>query len=394
MRAFGVLLFAYLFSQFFRSFLSIIAVDLTRDLGYGPAELGWISSSWFAAFALAQFPVGYLLDTVGPRRTLLATMLAGVAGGLLFAFATSLPFSLLGMALIGVGCAPILMATLYIFGRTERPERFAVLASLFIGFGNIGNLAAAAPLAYAAHQFGWRASMASVGLLMSLAVLVIALFLKDPPKAAPRTDKVSFLGDIRTIVTLPALWMVFPLHLVSYAAIATERGLWVGPFLKVVHGFDALQIGTLALSLSIGMALGAIFSGPLAPRLGGLKRASIFFNVLAILLFLTLAWMPKGHSLLAAVFGLLGFFGMSYSLLLSHGRPFFPDHLLGRGVTFLNFLSIGGAGLMQAVTGQIMERLLQVHPAPTAYAMLHVGMALTVLAALVLFSFAPVKPRA
>ncbi len=61
---FYLLLFAYLFSQFFRSFLTIIAADLTRDLGYGPAELGWIGSAWFIAFA-SPVPVGYLLDTVG-----------------------------------------------------------------------------------------------------------------------------------------------------------------------------------------------------------------------------------------------------------------------------------------------------------------------------------------
>lgn len=392
MRSFAILLFAYLFSQFFRSFVSIIASDLTRDLAYGPAELGWISSIWFAAFAFAQFPVGYLLDTAGPRRTLLLTMLAGVAGGLVFAFAPSLIFSLIGMALIGIGCAPILMAALYIFGRTEKPERFAVLASLFIGLGNFGNLAAAAPLAYAAHHFGWRTSMAAVGLLMGLAVLLIALCLKDPPRPPPRAEKASFFGDIKTILTLPALWMVFPIHLMSYAAIATERGLWVGPFLRAVHDLTPLQVGNLALIMSIGMTLGATLSGSLAPKLGGLKRAGIVFNALTILLLFALAWLPKGHMMLGALLGLLGFFGLSYSLLLAHGRPFFPDHLLGRGVTFLNFLAIGGAGLMQAVTGQIMERLLPLHPPATAYAMLHVGMGLTVLMALLLFMRAPAKP--
>jgi sugar phosphate permease len=184
---FALLLFAYLFSQFFRSFLTIIAADLARDLGFDAGQLGWISASWFITFACAQFLVGYLLDTLGPRRTMGGLMLAGVAGAGVFALSGGFVMSVAGMALIGLGCAPMLMASLYIFGRTEPPARFAALASFMVGFGNIGNLAAATPLALAAGLFGWRWSMAAVGLAMGVAALLIWLFLRDPPKAV-RTD--------------------------------------------------------------------------------------------------------------------------------------------------------------------------------------------------------------
>ena len=107
---FALLLFAYMFSQFFRSFLTIIAADLSRDLGFGPGELGWVASAWFMAFALSQFPVGYLLDTVGPRRTMGGSMLVGVVGAGLFAVSPHFPVSVLGMALIGVGCSSMLTA--------------------------------------------------------------------------------------------------------------------------------------------------------------------------------------------------------------------------------------------------------------------------------------------
>jgi MFS family permease len=163
---FALLLFAYLFSQFFRSFLTIIAADLTRDLGFDAGQLGWISAAWFITFACAQFLVGYLLDTLGPRRTTGGLMVCGVAGALIFALSGSFATSVTGMALVGIGCAPMLMASLYIFGRTEPPARFATLASFMVGFGNIGNLAAATPLALAAQTFGWRWSMAAVGLAM------------------------------------------------------------------------------------------------------------------------------------------------------------------------------------------------------------------------------------
>ena len=58
MPAFLALLFAYVLSQFYRAFLAVVASDLSRDLGLGPAELGMISAVWFVTFAFAQFPVG------------------------------------------------------------------------------------------------------------------------------------------------------------------------------------------------------------------------------------------------------------------------------------------------------------------------------------------------
>ena len=36
---------------------------------------------------------------------------------------------------------------------------------------------------------------------------------------------------------------------------------------------------------------------------------------------------------------------------MAHARLFFPPHLIGRGVTFMNFVFIGGAGLIQWFSG-------------------------------------------
>ena len=55
--------------------------------------------------------------------------------------------------------------------------------------------------------------------------------------------------------------------------------------------------------------------------------------------------------------GLLGGFGMTYGVLMAHGRSFVPDHLLGRGITLLNVLFIGGAGVLQPLSGALMKRM-------------------------------------
>jgi predicted MFS family arabinose efflux permease len=388
---FPLLLFAYLFSQFFRSFLTIIAADLTRELGFDEAALGWIGSSWFIAFALSQFVVGYLLDTVGPKRTMAGLMVAGVAGAAIFALSNGFAMSVLGMALIGVGCSPMLMTGLYIFGRMEPPERFATLSSLLVGLGNIGNLMAATPLAWSAQTFGWRPSMAAVGLALGLAAFLIWLWLPDPPKAERAGGgEASVVADLLTILRTRALWLVFPLHLLGYAAVATERGLWVGPYLERVQGMDAIFRGNVVFLMSLAMALGALACAPAARLFGDAKRPAVLGNLATASLFLLLALLPgPGPLASGALLVGIGFFGLTYSLLLSHGRAFVPDHLLGRGVTFLNFLAIGGAGLLQAVTGQAMRAELAAGATPvSAFASIHLMIGLAVAAALVPFAFA------
>jgi sugar phosphate permease len=392
---FAILLFAYLFSQFFRSFLTIIAGDLTRELGFDEAALGWISSSWFIAFALSQFVVGYLLDTVGPRRTMAGLMSAGVVGAVVFAWSNSFAMSAFGMALIGVGCSPMLMTGLYIFGRTEPPERFATLSSLLVGLGNIGNLAAATPLAWSAQTFGWRPSMAVVGLALGLAAALVWVRLPDPPKAERAGGgEASVVADLMVILKNRALWFVFPLHLLGYAAVATERGLWVGPYLERVQGLDAIARGNMIFLMSLAMALGALACAPAARLFGDAKRPAVIGNLATVSLFLLLALLPGPGPLAAgALLVGIGFFGLTYSLLLSHGRAFVPDHLLGRGVTFLNFLAIGGAGLLQAITGQAMRAELAFGATPVAaFSSVHLMIGLAVAAALIPFALAKRTP--
>ncbi len=142
MRIFLALILAYILSIFYRSFLSVIAGPVSAELGIGPAELGAISSAWFVTFAFMQFPVGWALDRVGPRRTVAALMGVGAIGAFLFAQAGGALTAGAAMALIGMGCSPVFMAALYLFARSGPPATFAGLASLFIGLGSLGNCSA------------------------------------------------------------------------------------------------------------------------------------------------------------------------------------------------------------------------------------------------------------
>src|SRR5690606_5082353 len=119
----AALVAGYVLSQFYRAFLAVLTPALGADLGATPADLGRASGLWFLCFALMQLPVGWALDRIGPRWTTAVLLALGGGGGAtLFALATSPLHIQVAMGLIGIGCAPVLMAGYFIFARVYPPQ--------------------------------------------------------------------------------------------------------------------------------------------------------------------------------------------------------------------------------------------------------------------------------
>ena len=134
----AILCIAYILSQFFRSFLAVLSSVLANDIGAQPDDLAYALGLLFLFFAVMQIPVGWGLDRFGPRIVSSVLLIIGGGGGaLLFASAQNHTHINLSMALLGVGCSPILMASYYIFARTYSPKVFATLAATFLGIGSV-----------------------------------------------------------------------------------------------------------------------------------------------------------------------------------------------------------------------------------------------------------------
>jgi predicted MFS family arabinose efflux permease len=375
----------YILSQFFRAFLAVLTRVLERDIGAGPEDLAFASGLWFLTFAIAQIPVGIALDRVGPRITAAVLLAVGGGGGAaLFALATTPLHISLAMALIGIGCAPLLMASYFIFARMYSPAMFATLGALMIGVGSLGNLAGTVPLAWAIVALGWRETIGALAVLSLILSVGILLTVKDPP----RIDG-SQKGSLLDLLKMPALWLIFPLLMVNYAPAAGLRGLWVGPYLADVHGATEALIGTATLAMGVAMVLGAFAYGPLDRILGTRKWVIFGGNAICALALIGLAMWPQA-SLVSGVilFAVIGFFGMSFPMIMAHGRSFVPPHLAGRGITFMNLVSIGGVGVMQVATGPLYRSVAGLDvPMTQPYAVLFGFFALLLVLGLVVYLF-------
>lgn len=377
---------AYVLSQFYRAFLAVLSPVLGAEIGASPADLATSSGLWFVSFALMQIPVGALLDRVGPRLTASALLAVGGGGGaLIFALAQG-PMALhLAMILIGIGCAPVLMAAYFIFARQYSPQVFGTLAGVMVGVGSLGNIAGAAPLAWFVEQAGWRATMAGLAAMAVIVSVGVYSFVRDPV-TAPLKDQNK--GSLREVLSIRALWPVMALMLVAYAPAAVIRGLWAGPYLSDVYGADVAAIGQATLVMGLAMVAGNFLLGPIDRITGSRKWGVVASTGLSAACLAGLVIFPAGGFWASAL--LLaghGFFGATYPAIMAHGRSFLPPHLIGRGVSFINMFSIGGAGLMQFASRPLYRALSDSTPPEATFRWLFLVFLLPLIIGLVIYLF-------
>jgi MFS family permease len=377
---------AYVLSQFFRSFLAVLTPALIADLGATKAELSAASGAWFVAFALMQFVVGVSLDRFGPRLTAAVLLgICGAGGAFLFALATTPSMVTAAMALIGMGCAPVLMASVFIFAREHSPARLAVLTSTLIGVGSLGNVFGTSPLANAAEAFGWRWVIAALGVLTLAVALAVAALVRDPARLNADHGNTGFAGYL-DLLKLRVLWPLIPLTALNYAPAVGIRGLWAGPYLADLYGATAIAIGQVTLFMALAMVAGNFIYGPLDQIFRTRKWVAVAGNGLSLAAILWLAFHPGGGiGADTVVFALIGVTGAAYGLLMAHARAFLLAHLTGRGVTLMNFFSIGGVGAMQFVTGAVVTGSTVPGDPTAAYRTLFLFYAATIIVALLVY---------
>jgi len=180
-RLFGTLSLMYILVYFYRVSLAVVSSDVSRDLDLTPEQLGNLAGVLFYVYAVAQIPLGPLIDRIGPRLVISGCGLLTTLGGLLFAQAGSLATAMAGRVLIGIGTAAVLMATFTIFSHWYTRQEFGRISGLMVAAGNLGNLAGTAPLAFAVGFLGWRSSFLVIALLQGVVTLLIFLKVQDRP---------------------------------------------------------------------------------------------------------------------------------------------------------------------------------------------------------------------
>lgn len=356
----GALGIGYIASQFYRSFMAVIAPELMRELSLSAEITGALSGTFFFAFAVAQAPTGLLLDRFGGRRVNAGLLIVAVAGALLFAVSDGPLGLIVARVLMGFGCAGSLIGAYVVLGRWFPPDRFATVGSVLVALGMIGTLLATSPLAWLVDAIGWRDAFVIAAAATAALALVVLLVVRDAPpghgfhdrKRESFAEALAGLGEVLRNPRLPALFVI---QLFVYSSLMAVIGLWGGPYLNDVHGLAPGPRGTVLLAMGVGVLLGNLAYGPADRYFDTRKGVVQWGGWVTVALFAILAMVP-GLALwqAATLFTLIGACSAFMSTLHAHGRGIFPDRLVGRGMTILNMAVVLGTAIAQTISGWIV----------------------------------------
>lgn len=354
-KALAALTGAYTLSQFFRSYIAVIAPELSRDLGLGPSGFGWLSSVFFLSFAVAQIPVGIAFDRYGVGRPSMILMILGIFSALLFAAAPHPTFSMIAQSGLGFACAPLYMGLIYYAARHLHDHRYVQVISMVGAVGSVGALLAATPLGWATEVIGWRISVGLSAVLALIAALSLYRWVDDRPVTPPpRQPLGATLWSCVTLFRQPGIWPLVPVCF-TMAAGSAFRNAWGGPYLAAVYGLDPVARGQ---AMSVVSVLGLIAAFSLAPlvRRWRPKQVAVSWLIAGVVGGTFHAIVPAANlGLSIFIIALLFSVANIHPLVMSQGKELISPEIRGRGLGVLNTFVFLGSALISASFGWIIR---------------------------------------
>ena len=347
----------YYVSFLFRNVNSVVFPELTDEFGLSAGALGFLTSAYFLTFAGAQLPLGILMDRYGPRRVNATMLLVAALGAVIFGLAAGLPMLTLGRALIGMGVAVCLMASMTAFVLWFPLERMATLVGWMLLVGAVGALSATKPVELALRIMDWRTvflMLAAYTVASSLAIFFIVP--EKTPSAKPAALH-SEVGDVWTILRDRGFWSIGCAAAFVQGVAISLLGLWAGPWMRDVAGLDRSELAYNLLFAAGAFGVGGVLWGTLSDRLA-LRGVPVVLTYVAGCAACSIAMIPialgygSASLLLWTVFmGLSPFGTLSYALLAAR----FPRRMTARVVTALNMVTFLLAFAVQAGVGAIIN---------------------------------------
>ena len=364
---------AYMLTLFHRMTPGIMGPDLMKDLQLTAITFGFMGLAYTWVYAIAQAPVGTLMDKIGARKGITALLIMCGIGGVVFAGAHSFTMLVIGRVLLALAVSGFLIGGAKITSAWFTSAQYPVLWGLFMGLGALGSVLGTSPLGQLMTTMGWRSAMVYVAVFSFVLAVVAFLFLRDKPneKGLLSPDELAGImpqakedaanvekAGIGTVLKSPLLWLVFLVSLGGNSHAQCFGGMWEGVYLANVFGFEKPMIGSIMVWYAWGIVFGCFVSGVVVKAIG--SRKTMFWGV--VLVALNWIWIMTQPGTMGVtelkifnfILGGMQMFVISTTFIFC--REVFPVSYLGTAMGFLNtFVWVIAAGLGQQIWGLIIQ---------------------------------------
>lgn len=392
----------YATSQFLRNSTGVIIPELTQEFALRADQLGILSGAFFLSFALAQLPLGVMLDRYGPRQSMTVCVMFAVVGSLVFALGDSLADLTFGRLLMGLGCSSFFMGPLTIISRWFEPAKFGFISGLLLGFGNMGTLLATAPMAYLVSEQGWQVVFYYAAGFVLLAGVFMNRVVRDAPVGhtfhqREREPLMTSFKGFSVVFKSADFWPLLIIQFVLYPITVSMMALWGPKYFTDIYGLDLPQRGELMSILTAILIAGFFIVGGSDRWFNRRKSIVMFGAVVMTLVLFILAIQPQlPYNITVALFVLFVMAAAVTPIMIAHGKALFNDKIIGRGLTVLNMANMGGVFVLQAISGALIYFVTQDKNAgrlpPEAYSVCFGFMGVVMLIGIAVYALSKDRP--
>ena len=353
---FIVFALGYFISTLLRAITATISPELVSEFNLTSGELGLLGGGYFLGFASVQIPLGFLLDSKGPRKIVSYFLSLSIVGLILFATAQNLTMLLISRVLIGVGVGACLMGPLTAYRIWFQDETQQRANSWMLMVGAIGMLSSSLPVQYFLPLVGWRAIFLCLALLTFVCILLIIIFI---PKWQSKSfdNKHSNESKLSTVWNNPLFKSLVPMGFFSYGGLFAIQTLWAGPWMIRVSGYTPEESAQGLFIIYLCMLISFLVWGYFVPKFSKnvndairLLKIGAPLNLLVLIIIIYLG--PKAGSIHWALF-------IVSSIFLSLTQPAvgmaFSLSNAGKALTSFNLLIFIGAFFIQWIIGLIID---------------------------------------
>lgn len=239
--------------------VSLYALGVAIGAPVLTALTGKLNRKWLLIGLMSLFILGNILAWAAPgyNSLIVARILTGLAHGVFFSIGSTIATRLV-----------------------PKEKEASAIALMFTGLTVA--LVTGVPLGtWIGQHFGWRATFLVVSALGLISMIGSAILVPNNLKQSPSASLVKQMS----VLVKPRLLLVYAMTAVGYGGTFVAF-TFLASILESVSGFPSSAIGLIMLVYGVSVAIGNIFGGKMADRIGPISALSYIFLALAAVLVL------------------------------------------------------------------------------------------------------------
>jgi len=353
----------YVLAVFHRTSLGVAGLIAAERFHISSAQLATFTMVQLFVYAAMQIPVGVMVDRFGAKKLLVAGVVLMTGGQFAFAFASTFGAGVAARVFVGMGDAMVFISVMQLVALWFPPARTPMVTQIAGVAGQLGAVAATAPLSAALRSVGWTrsfAAAASVGLLLGVVLIVVV---RDSPYKDHHGDELKMAAVGRALRlawaepgTRLGLWSHFT---VQFGATVFAL-LWGFPFLVSGQGLTPGAASDLLIVMTVTAVVTSPLIGAFITRWPYSRSTLVLWIVGAIMAVWAVVLLWPGRAplwLLIVLVVVLAVGGPGSMVGFDLARTFNPPTRLGSASGIVNVGGFVASLSTVALIGVVLDRV-------------------------------------